>query len=243
MFCLNRRAPACHVNAVMCWYISNISSRTTVTTIRAKGAPPERMRRASARRRRYCLNHPPPSAPCRRRHVPILLLPWRASAAPILPGSATRLSPAPHPLMSRNPLIAPEPHTLAKEFIWNADHTLHDWSLSYEKLARRTADEIRVLLAARRVQTNEVGRCRALFPAFVLTAKRVKQIPPALIKVGSSARRTICHVAVGPHAWHAPIVLRTLRARDRTAETLAGCDQHERWLECLDVDDTHDPSL
>ncbi len=49
------------------------------------------------------------------------------------------------------------------------------------------ADAIRELLATRRVQTNEVGRCALLLPAFALVARAALQRPLALIEVGASA--------------------------------------------------------
>ena len=48
-------------------------------------------------------------------------------------------------------------------------------------------DAIRHLLATRRVQTNEVGRCAYLFPAFTLVAARAGDRPLALIEIGTSA--------------------------------------------------------
>jgi len=49
------------------------------------------------------------------------------------------------------------------------------------------ADQIRALLAARRVQTNEVRRCACLLPAFVCAALRSPGRPLALVEVGASA--------------------------------------------------------
>jgi hypothetical protein len=48
-------------------------------------------------------------------------------------------------------------------------------------------DAIRHLLATRRVQTNEVGRCAYLLPAFTLVATVAHERPLALIEVGTSA--------------------------------------------------------
>lgn len=49
------------------------------------------------------------------------------------------------------------------------------------------ADEVRALIAARRVQTNEVARCALFLPAFEYAARRVQHVPFALIEVGASA--------------------------------------------------------
>ncbi|HSF34231.1 MAG TPA: DUF2332 domain-containing protein [Candidatus Tectomicrobia bacterium] len=49
------------------------------------------------------------------------------------------------------------------------------------------ADAIRHLLATRRVQTNEVGRCAYLMPAFTLVATLAHEHPLALIEIGTSA--------------------------------------------------------
>jgi hypothetical protein len=47
--------------------------------------------------------------------------------------------------------------------------------------------EIQTILTTRRVQTNEVGRCSYLFPAFVFAASALKERPLALIEIGTSA--------------------------------------------------------
>jgi hypothetical protein len=49
------------------------------------------------------------------------------------------------------------------------------------------AAAVRHLLATRRVQTNEVGRCAYLLPAFTLVARLAHERPLALIEVGTSA--------------------------------------------------------
>ncbi len=156
--------------------------------------------------------------------------------------------------MNTNPLISPELHTLAQEFVWNADPVFHDSSPLYEKLARRVANDPEILTLAahtpprqppsnllfaavhylllrgiddplaifypdltrkpdmaddpfpifrafclehagaiiqlietRRVQTNEIARCALFFPAFTLIASRVRHESLAMIEVGSSA--------------------------------------------------------
>src|SRR5687767_7873946 len=49
------------------------------------------------------------------------------------------------------------------------------------------ADVIRDLLATRRVQTNEVGRCAYLYPAFGVIARLAGGRPLGVIEVGASA--------------------------------------------------------
>ncbi|HEU5199384.1 MAG TPA: DUF2332 domain-containing protein, partial [Ktedonobacterales bacterium] len=49
------------------------------------------------------------------------------------------------------------------------------------------AEAIRPLLATRRVQTNEVGRCACLLPAFGLVARLAQAEPLALVEIGASA--------------------------------------------------------
>lgn len=49
------------------------------------------------------------------------------------------------------------------------------------------ANELGVLIASRRVQTNEVARCALFLPAFEWVARRVRYRPFALLEVGASA--------------------------------------------------------
>jgi hypothetical protein len=49
------------------------------------------------------------------------------------------------------------------------------------------ADEIRSLVTTQRVQTNEVGRCSGLLPAFSLLSQQLADQPLALIEIGASA--------------------------------------------------------
>lgn len=49
------------------------------------------------------------------------------------------------------------------------------------------ADAIRTLVTTQRVQTNEVGRCANLLPAFALAAQRAGAQPLALVEIGASA--------------------------------------------------------
>ncbi len=48
-------------------------------------------------------------------------------------------------------------------------------------------EEIRQLLATRLVQTNEIGRCACLLPAFALIASRTQEQPLSLVEIGASA--------------------------------------------------------
>ncbi len=57
--------------------------------------------------------------------------------------------------MSANPLFPPELHTLAQEFLWNADHAFHDSSPFYEKLARRVAHDTHILALAAHAQKHQ----------------------------------------------------------------------------------------
>ena len=52
-------------------------------------------------------------------------------------------------------------------------------------------DEIGEIIRTRSVQTNEVGRCAALVPAFELVTRQAKNRPLALIEIGSSAGLTL----------------------------------------------------
>jgi hypothetical protein len=61
------------------------------------------------------------------------------------------------------------------------------------------AAAIRHLLATRRVQTNEVGRCAYLLPAFALVATLAHQRPLALIEVGTSAGLNLLWDQYGYH--------------------------------------------
>jgi len=49
------------------------------------------------------------------------------------------------------------------------------------------ADQMRPLLATRKTQTNEVGRCAILLPAFGIISRRVSGAPLNLIEVGASS--------------------------------------------------------
>ena len=60
-------------------------------------------------------------------------------------------------------------------------------ALAFRAFCLERADAIRGLLATRRVQTNEVGRCAYLLPALGLAARLADGRPLALIEVGASA--------------------------------------------------------
>src|SRR3989442_15035687 len=52
-------------------------------------------------------------------------------------------------------------------------------------------NEIVEIITTHSVQTNEVGRCAALIPAFELVARQVENRPLALIEIGSTAGLTL----------------------------------------------------
>ncbi len=52
-------------------------------------------------------------------------------------------------------------------------------------------EEIREIISTRLVQTNEVGRCAVLVPAFEVIARQSKPRPLALLEVGASAGLTL----------------------------------------------------
>ncbi len=58
---------------------------------------------------------------------------------------------------------------------------------AFRDFCRDHAGAVRRLLATRRVQTNEVGRCAYLFPAFVTVAGEAGDAPLALVEIGCSA--------------------------------------------------------
>ena len=58
--------------------------------------------------------------------------------------------------------------------------------LAFDEFVTEHADDIRHLITARRVQTNEVARCAFLLPAYNLVAA-MTQAPLAIIEVGTSA--------------------------------------------------------
>jgi hypothetical protein len=59
--------------------------------------------------------------------------------------------------------------------------------VAFREFCRAHAGAVRRLLGTRRVQTNEVGRCAYLFPAFVTVAREAGDAPLALVEIGCSA--------------------------------------------------------
>jgi len=54
------------------------------------------------------------------------------------------------------------------------------------------ADQLRNLIASRRVQTNEVSRCAGLMPVFVEAAKHIEDRPFFVVDIGASAGLNLC---------------------------------------------------
>jgi len=99
------------------------------------------------------------------------------------------------------------------------------------------------------VQTNEVRRCAALLPGFLLLGRRFG-LPLRLAEIGASAGLNLCwdhyHYQLGPHSWgapNAPLALETEWSGepppvfDRAFEVASrrGCDISP--LDVLDEDD------
>ena len=57
----------------------------------------------------------------------------------------------------------------------------------FRSFALDNRDTLVAILAERRVQTNEVGRCAVLYPVFAHLAERINHQPLALIEIGTSA--------------------------------------------------------
>lgn len=64
-------------------------------------------------------------------------------------------SPAARQIIVDNPLFSQELHTLAQEFIWNADNSFAGSSLFYEGLARRVAADPEILALAAHAQKHQ----------------------------------------------------------------------------------------
>lgn len=79
-----------------------------------------------------------------------------------------------HPLKQYYPSLAANPKSYKSSFI-----TFKDFCLEYR-------NEIESILKTRLVQTNEVGRCAYLYPAFC-TVYQISQRPLALMEIGTSA--------------------------------------------------------
>lgn len=58
---------------------------------------------------------------------------------------------------------------------------------AFRAFCRARCDELALLLATRATQTNEVGRCAGLLPAFGVVARLAADRPLALLEVGASA--------------------------------------------------------
>jgi hypothetical protein len=70
---------------------------------------------------------------------------------------------------------------------------------AFHTFAMTHAAAIRRLITTRRVQTNEVGRCAGLFPAFALIATLAEERPLALIEIGTSAGLNLLWDRYGYH--------------------------------------------
>lgn len=74
-----------------------------------------------------------------------------------------------YPSLSRPPLWAEDPYP------------------SFRAFCLEHHEAMRALLSTRMVQTNEVGRCACLLPAFGLVARQAQGRPLALVEIGASA--------------------------------------------------------
>ena len=80
-------------------------------------------------------------------------------------------------------------HPLAA-FYPSLTHTpdqMHDPYPAFRRFCLEESEAICELVATRRVQTNEIGRCACLLPAFELIAQEEQRAPLSLIEVGASA--------------------------------------------------------
>ena len=95
-----------------------------------------------------------------------------------------------HPLRNYYPDLTDSSFPIA-----NIYPHFHDFCMEH-------SEEIRVLVNTRRVQTNEVGRCAPLLPAFGLVSQRTARKPLALVEIGASAglhlRLDYYHYNYGP---------------------------------------------
>lgn len=85
------------------------------------------------------------------------------------------LSGVQHPLVDFYPDLTPEPAPLTEAY----PH--------FRAFCLEHANEIRHLVTTQRVQTNEVGRCSGLLPAFSLLSHKLNGQPLALVEIGASA--------------------------------------------------------
>lgn len=90
-------------------------------------------------------------------------------------------------------LLRGEHHQLAA-FYPSVNHTTKHYDYVYPYFRSFVLEhelEIRDILAARSVQTNEVTRCAILVPAFALVSHQARGRPLAMIEIGSSAGLTL----------------------------------------------------
>jgi hypothetical protein len=90
-------------------------------------------------------------------------------------------------------LLKGEHHQLAA-FYPSLNNNSKHYELAYpyfRSFVLEHKNEIDDIITTRFVQTNEVGRCAILVPAFELVARQAKNRPVALIEIGSSAGLTL----------------------------------------------------
>jgi hypothetical protein len=85
------------------------------------------------------------------------------------------LNSSQHPLAEFYPDLTPNPRPLQDAYPY------------FRQFCLAHADEIRSLVTTQRVQTNEVGRCSGLLPAFSLLSQQLADQPLALVEIGASA--------------------------------------------------------
>lgn len=86
-------------------------------------------------------------------------------------------------------LLKGTPHPLS-EFYKSSDRTAdraEDPNPKFRSFCLEHIEEIRRLISARSVQTNEVGRSALLLPAFVLVSRQAQRRPLHLVEIGASA--------------------------------------------------------
>ncbi len=90
-------------------------------------------------------------------------------------------------------LLKGERHQLAAFYLsLNKASRHYDYVYPYfRSFVLERKNEIGEIITTHSVQTNEVGRCAALIPAFELVARQVENRPLALIEIGSSGGLTL----------------------------------------------------
>lgn len=90
-------------------------------------------------------------------------------------------------------LLKGEHHQLAAFYPSLNNYSSHyDFAYPYfRSFVLEHLEEIHEILMTRSVQTNEVGRCAVLVPAFELVAKQTNRQPLTMIEIGSSAGLTL----------------------------------------------------